>query len=395
MSALADEPNHFLSFCRNIDPSLSATSFVSRGLYGQYLRETFELCQSAHPARIQTVINEVTAITHEDINGGWKIHFEDGRYLTADHCVLATGNEGVRKPSILSQVDPNNVIDPWDYNAMRELPTDKAVTLLGSGLTAIDTTLFLTQGNSRRSVQLVSRHGLLPRPHRVFPTAPKYREFPEYFSNIPITLRARFREFRNQLKYRLANGEDWRDVLNELRAHTPRLWGELSQIERARFLRHLQPLWDVHRHRLPPIPAHRFNWLITQGQVRVIAGRLVTVQNSDSGIEVCVRHRGENKIESLWSSALINCTGIDSNVKTTPSRLLRQLVHAGLIQPDVHRLGISVGAHNQVLDGWNQPVPGLWYIGPFLKAKFWEATAVPELREHALRLAARLTQADF
>jgi uncharacterized NAD(P)/FAD-binding protein YdhS len=31
-------------------------------------------------------------------------------------------------------------------------------------------------------------------------------------------------------------------------------------------------------------------------------------------------------------------------------------------------------------------VEGLFYIGPMLKAKYWEAIAVPELRGHVSRL---------
>jgi uncharacterized NAD(P)/FAD-binding protein YdhS len=38
-------------------------------------------------------------------------------------------------------------------------------------------------------------------------------------------------------------------------------------------------------------------------------------------------------------------------------------------------------------------VPGLFYIGPMLKARFWEAIAVPELRVHASQLAHQLTSA--
>lgn len=32
----------------------------------------------------------------------------------------------------------------------------------------------------------------------------------------------------------------------------------------------------------------------------------------------------------------------------------------------------------------------LFHVGPFLKGQFWEATAVPELREHAAHVAAAL-----
>ena len=49
-----------------------------------------------------------------------------------------------------------------------------------------------------------------------------------------------------------AEGHDWRDVMANLRGCTPRLWQHLSKRDRRQFLRHLQPWWDTHRHRLAP-----------------------------------------------------------------------------------------------------------------------------------------------
>ena len=36
------------------------------------------------------------------------------------------------------------------------------------------------------------------------------------------------------------------------------------------------------------------------------------------------------------------------------------------------------------------PVDRLYYLGPWLRARDWEATAVPELREHAATLWQRI-----
>ena len=44
----------------------------------------------------------------------------------------------------------------------------------------------------------------------------------------------------------------------------------------------------------------------------------------------------------------------------------------------------------QILDKQEQPVSGLWYMGPHLKGVLWEATAVPELRVNAQSLAQTL-----
>ena len=55
--------------------------------------------------------------------------------------------------------------------------------------------------------------------------------------------------------------------------------------------------------------------------------------------------------------------------------------------PDVHGLGIDVADDGRVIGRDGAPVDSLWYLGPWLRARDWECTAVPELREQAARLA--------
>ncbi len=47
-------------------------------------------------------------------------------------------------------------------------------------------------------------------------------------------------------------------------------------------------------------------------------------------------------------------------------------------------------AAGEVVGADGRVVQGLYYIGPWLRARDWETTAVPELRGHAQRLAERL-----
>ena len=47
------------------------------------------------------------------------------------------------------------------------------------------------------------------------------------------------------------DGTPWQAVINGLRASLPEIWQALPVAEQARFLRHLRPFWDAHRHRLP------------------------------------------------------------------------------------------------------------------------------------------------
>ncbi|WP_341649874.1 FAD/NAD(P)-binding protein [Thauera humireducens] len=45
MSALAEEPGHFLAYCRDIDPAFNEGSFVPRRLFGDYLEHTLRLTE--------------------------------------------------------------------------------------------------------------------------------------------------------------------------------------------------------------------------------------------------------------------------------------------------------------------------------------------------------------
>ena len=90
---------------------------------------------------------------------------------------------------------------------------------------------------------------------------------------------------------------------------------------------------------------------------------------------------------------VINCTGPSSDLRRSGSTLIAGLLQHGLLQPDALGLGLAVDAGYRVLDAQGQASAWLHYIGPLLKARDWEATAVPELRVHALRLAEGLCAA--
>ena len=89
--------------------------------------------------------------------------------------------------------------------------------------------------------------------------------------------------------------------------------------------------------------------------------------------------------------AIVNCTGPTSDLRRSGSALIDQLLDAGLLCPDRLGLGLVVDAQYRVIDRDGRAADRLRYIGPLLKAGAWEATAVPELRQHAQRLAQMLT----
>jgi uncharacterized NAD(P)/FAD-binding protein YdhS len=51
---------------------------------------------------------------------------------------------------------------------------------------------------------------------------------------------------------------------------------------------------------------------------------------------------------------------------------------------------VETAACGELLDAEGRASDVLYYVGPLLRATYWESTAVPELRIHAARLAREL-----
>ena len=87
---------------------------------------------------------------------------------------------------------------------------------------------------------------------------------------------------------------------------------------------------------------------------------------------------------------VVNATGPSTDVRRIADPLLDTLLARGLLRPDPLGLGLETASDLALLDAGGRPSRFLYLMGPLLKADYWEATAVPELRAHAARLAERL-----
>ena len=66
----------------------------------------------------------------------------------------------------------------------------------------------------------------------------------------------------------------WREAIDGLRPSVQSLWRDASLAERQRFLRHLRPWWDIHRHRIAPEVATAVDRLVAEGRLSFLAGRI-------------------------------------------------------------------------------------------------------------------------
>ncbi len=390
MSALADEADHFVEFCQDVDPSLNAKSFISRRLYGEYLEYTLAEAESSYPGVLQKLQGEVIALEQLTDVGGFELALADGRKIFADEVVLAFGHFAPEVPAVIAPEFHQDVLSPWDFARIDALDPESPVAILGMGHTAIDVLFRLSSCNSQRKVYLISRRGLLPHGHRFNPQAPQRSNFAETLLAGPASIRAYVRAIRQEVKRREALGDNWRDVINDLRQYTPDLWQALPEKEKSRFLSRVVAFWDIHRHRLAPGAARRLANLLQSGQVERISGKLATIHKNGATLEIAIRQRGSETIKNISASAIINCSGPNYDLNRVSLPVVRHLLAAGLLQQDPQKLGLLTDDDYQLIDARNSPVAGLRYIGPMLKAKYWEAIAVPELRNHARQLALRI-----
>lgn len=402
MSALAEDETHFLRHAQARVVSRHAGSFVPRAEYGEYLEallDQTELEARARGGRLERRVAQVRAVTAlgpPGASGGWQLALHDGSSLTASHVVLAFGHFAPAHPlpaPARQALGAAYVADPWRSGFAQQLAPDAAVLLVGSGLTAVDMLLSLLHAGHRGPVHIVSRRGLAPQPHRaatIRPARVDAAAAAALLQHAGPTLRGQLRALRRAVQAAAREGIDWRDWIGALRAHTPAWWQALPVSERRRFVRHLQVFWDTHRHRVAPEAFAAFDAARAAGRVRLMAARLVGATPAAGRVAVQLRPRGSAAVHTLSVDLVVNCTAPSSRLADSGSPLVQGLLEAGLVVPDALGLGLEVGPLGELVDRRGGPCSTLRYIGPLLKARDWEGTAVPELRVHARRLAQAL-----
>ena len=384
MSAFPDAPDHFLQWLEARGMPGVARSFVPRLVYGDYLREMLLAVLAAAPDRLTIVKGEVVDLVAGDRL--W-LRLSGGKRLEADAVVLAVGNLPPHDPPGLDAAAlPERAYqrDPWSRYPGGDLDERDDLLLIGTGLTMVDVATLLDARGFRGRIVALSRRGLLPQAHAATsPPAQQLRDRP----------RAGVSRLLRQVRERAREVGDWRAAVDELRPFTQAMWAGATEAERARFLRHLRPWWDVHRHRLAPEVANRLAAMRADGRLTILAGKTLAFAECADGVDVTWRPRGTGRAERLHVRRIVNCTGPLGDLSHTREPLLRALVDRGAIRPDAARLGIDVDRDAAVIDADGRADPRLFAVGPMTRGAFWEIVAVPDIRTQTWSLARRLAGA--
>jgi uncharacterized NAD(P)/FAD-binding protein YdhS len=395
MSAMTDEPAQWLEFARRSRPEAAADSFLPRELYGEYLQHLLDTAESNAPPhlkleRIQGSVSEIHPLQPQ---GLMIVQATERRWL-ADQVVLTCGDPppAIRGYAADVATHPAYVGNPYAREPIRS--ADGSVLLIGTGLTMLDMAIAAVARNPQVRLTALSRHGLLPLPQEngsptVLQSEPDLRACLDTSSARRLMAGIRALAQRAQRQ-----GGDWREVIMRLREIAPELWQKLNHTERSRFLRHARTYWDVHRHRMPATIAAQVALLRRTGQLQVHAGRVQQLRVEGSRISALWRPRGRSDSQELCVDRVVECSGADGRLSHTRDPLLRQLLDGGLASSDPSGLGLNTADFGALIDAEGRVASRLFYLGPMLRARHWEATAVQELRAHADRLAQYLAGLD-
>jgi hypothetical protein len=379
MSAYPDAPQDFVQWLAESGAPVHGP-FVPRRLYGAYLADRLQTgAQRQGAARIHLCHDAAGSVASRP--DGLDVRCTSGRDIAADAVVLATGNLPPLPPFDATALQAAGLwrADAWCPESLAGCDPDEPVLLIGTGLTTADAAIALLDAGHRGPVLALSRRGLLPRPHLSHHAAPATLPQP-----LPSGLNALTRLIRAEARRAVANGEPWQPVIDALRPATQALWQGLTHAEKTRFMRHLRGWWDVFRHRMPPQAADRLQDALRSGQLRLHPGRVLAASVENGIARIDYRPRGKARTATLHAARVVNCTGPAGDLARTPDPLLRALFASGIARTDALGIGLDVAQDGAVLGPASER---LFAAGPLTKGRFWEITAVPDIRKQCQQVA--------
>ncbi|HEY1775544.1 MAG TPA: FAD/NAD(P)-binding protein [Solirubrobacteraceae bacterium] len=383
MSALPDEPEHFLRWRRA--GAAGPGKYAPRGEYRHYLEDMLATAQrdgapDATHTRMTADVARLDLANHRV-----RLQFRGGDGLEADAAVLAVGNLPAQPPPGCEAVvgHPAYVNDPWAPGALERLQTDArgTVLLIGTGLTMVDVAITLASRIPHARLRAASRSGLLPRahlggaqPHPVAELLDPARSLPELVDVI--------------VSRSVAGSPGWQQLVDELRPRTQALWKLLTTEERAEFLATRHRAWCVRRHRMPPQVAAMLAELLESERLMVRGGSVELSAAGRHGLAASISGAPPRDI-----ALAVNCTGPGLDPQTSHDPLVAQILRDGYVRRHPLGIGFDTAPHGAFYTRDDGVSEHLFTLGPPRMGELYESTAVPEIRDQAQDLAATLLDA--
>lgn len=364
MSALVKEPDHFCEWS-----GFQAGEFAPRKTYGEYLFETLTISASHNPEfKLHHKQESVVSISLQ-INGQFKVGFQNSESETFDTVVLAIGHGAAISSSPFTDFGAHSriVTDAW-RQLYKEF--EGRLVCVGTGLTFVDHALKHIRFSKNNTVIGISRTGLLPESHVEVSKPPT--SVPESVYESPAGLK----EF-------IEAADDWRSAVEGVRRELPSIWQRWEKDKQLDFLRTHLRWWSVRRHRAPAQIHSQVQAAIKDGRITVLKDEILEMYDEDSHIKLVL-----NSGTQITADLIVNCMGYEG---IWNSGLLGSMVKANLAGVDHHKIGIKTDFINyQMVNSDGQAIPGLYALGPILVGDRFETTAIPEIRAQAQEIAEQI-----
>lgn len=388
MSAFADEATHFVDWLKARKDALKflpqqdniEQQFVPRMLYRAYLQSLLAELTTKPSLTANFVGDEIIDVLPGEEQA--MIVAKSGITHTVDQVVFAIGNNPA-SPFPFPVNQTKTILNPWDYQAPTQIATHENVLIIGTGLSMIDAVRTLQEQKHHGKIYALSRHGLLPLPQS------EGRETVTLdIETLPKSLRPLLMMLRECSETHVAKGGDWRSVINTLRPNITFLWQRLSLQDKKRFLRHALSYWNVHRHRVPKYIYDLLQSLQEQGQLQLIAGRVMRVNNR----EAFIVHRHETNMQTIDIDWVVNCMGPRMSIRNALPACGKRLYELGKISLDPLQLGFNTNEVGAIYNKESIASDIYFSLGSPTKGVNWECTAVPDIRKQSYLLAQHLVK---
>ena len=392
MSALPEEPGHFLAWLQRDEPDGDSTaySFASRRQYGRYLDETLSDALADGLGELNLKHLRARAVGLRRTANGALVVTSDGRELSGDAVVLATGlpSSGSHWATSDLQNSAFFLPDPWAPGALDVVRRDRSghpgVLVVGTGLTMVDVVLSLSDGANRpdRMIHAISRHGRLPKTHAPEFALAAIPEISHWGNSLP---ELREQVWRHLSSVTRATG-DWRPAMDGLRSQVAALWERLTEHDRAEFLAEDASAWNVLRHRMAPSSGVVLREMRAAGRLTIAANRIVAAEPLPYG-GLLITFADGTEQSFGW---VVNCTGPQADMRLLGDPLYDDLLHprGGVSAAVAATAGMGVQtAQGRLLDSEGATDAPVWTLGAMRRGELWESTAVPEIRSQALAVA--------
>ena len=384
----------------HIDPH----AFSKRGEIGDFLEYRLnELDNKIRGYNNNLFIFNNLIVDVEYDSNDFTITTEDGNQFQSIAVILATGNTTPQDHWNISKYP--NYIECYNFDKLDLIDTEADITIVGSGLSAIDMILYLSDKNHTGKIYNISRNTQYP-----MTQADKYVDYKLQYCTLDafddtVDFDTLYATALKEIKYATSIDVPWQSVINKMRCITDDIFQKLSYADRVKFWTEYSSIVSRLIHRITPNEMQKLGKLLPK--ICILDG-LSDINYHDNKFEVSCKPKKASiqlaeytfpisQQKKVICDIIINCTGpirdpYHWNEKPLTSNLLRR----GLISPNPKEIGggINVDRNFSSIDQDYTPIPKLKALGPIV-LKLVSGNAMHRIAANANRAITHLFEILF